>query len=165
MLFSYIRLMLRIKASILLFLFAGTTITSFASVHECEGEVTDIDFLSVAECEHDVDHDEQVIAEAKKVDNHSCCHSTKVEDSDSDTEDGCGHSASDDCCSTTQLISLQNEVENEFEVKVSIEQLIILKSIFLEVLTATDLALQDMPLSLQEIPKRDFFASFQVFII
>ncbi len=161
--------MLKAKAYILLFVFIGTTLSSFASVHECAGEITDIDFLSVAECEHELDHTQSEAKEKEAVQSHSCCHPPSNEvnqcHNDENEDDGCGHASSDDCCSTTQLISIQSEIENEFEIQLSIEQIIILKSIYLEGLSIPESQLSPTSVGDYELQERDIFALFQVYII
>jgi hypothetical protein len=79
--------MQKLKALFLLLLFCGYTLGSFATVHQCGNEITDIDILSIADCEH----------ESKEVSNNCESHCCHEKDSD-DVEDK-------DCCSTSKLSS------------------------------------------------------------
>ena len=88
--------MQRMKAFLLLLLFCGSTVGSFATVHQCGDKITDIDILSVADCEHEKE-------EALKVCESHCCHDTSKEQN-KDEE------AEDDCCSTLKLSSQSLEV-------------------------------------------------------
>ena len=142
--------MLRFKAYILLFVFTATTVSSFASVHECNGEITDIEFLSVAECEHET--------EGHSAHHESHCNETTCSDSE-------GHSDEHDCCSTSVLYSQQTEVVSQSEGKVEVESLIILKSIFLDVYEQEELSVENE----SEYEFRpyivDFLSLFQTYLI
>jgi hypothetical protein len=78
--------MLRVKAVFFLFLFFYSTVGTFASVHSCDGKITDLSIISLADCSHS---DE---AETKKKCCHKCCSSKEKEKEE------------DDCCETDQLV-------------------------------------------------------------
>ena len=80
--------MQKFKALILLLLFCGYTVESFATVHQCGSEITDIDFVSIADCQHE---NEKVESDCSK----HCCH----DDSENSKE------LDKDCCSTSKLSS------------------------------------------------------------
>ena len=82
--------MLRIKALFFLLLFFYSTVGTFASVHSCDGEITDLSILSVADCSHNEE------TTAKKECCHSCCAPEKKDDKDND------------CCETDQLVVVDN---------------------------------------------------------
>lgn len=79
--------MQKLKAAFLLLLFCGYTVGSFATVHHCGSKITDIDILSIADCEHEIE-------EVSSSCNDHCCHE---EESKEDAEK--------DCCKTTKLSS------------------------------------------------------------
>ncbi|MFT4600677.1 MAG: hypothetical protein ACI857_000853 [Arenicella sp.] len=142
--------MLRLKAYILFVIFAATTATSFASVHHCDGEITDIDFLSAAECEHEAEIHEEHHKESN-------CSSTCA---DSD-----GHSDEHDCCSTTQLNSHQSTLLGESKEQVQLKQLLIVKAIFIDVYEET-LLLEPSVYDYRFSPlSEDIFALYQCYLI
>jgi hypothetical protein len=141
---------LRIKAYFLLLIFAATTATSFASVHQCGGEITDIDFLSAAECEH------------VKV---SSCHSEEKQCCHDESEDSDSANTVKDCCSTSQLNAHQSNVVNENENQVYVKELLILKSIFIDVYTS-QLIVDSFSKEIDfKLINRDYFALYQRYII
>ena len=142
--------MLRIKAYFLLLIFAGTTATSFASVHQCGGEITDIDFLSAAECEHEK-------ASSCHSEKKHCCHD---ENEDSDSADDMS-----DCCSTSQLNTHQSNLVSEKEIQLVVTQLLILKSLFIDVYSV-DLQVESYSKEFDfKLVNRDYFALYQCYII
>lgn len=93
--------MMKFKAYLLLFLFCAITVSSFATIHRCEGEITDIELFTLAEC--DSHHKEE-----KKSCHSNCCESEQNEE--------------DSCCDTSQLS------DNETAITKTIIQLIAFKS-------------------------------------
>jgi hypothetical protein len=79
---------LRFRASICLAVFLLSTVGTYASVHHCNGELTGVAFVSVAECEHEVETEEEALCDM------NCC---------GEEDDHSGNENDDDCCDTTVL--------------------------------------------------------------
>ena len=78
--------MKRLKAYILFLLFCFSTVSSFATVHLCKGEMTAIEFVTIAACNH-------------KQKQETSCHKhgcTSEQNKNTQTDDN-------DCCDTQQL--------------------------------------------------------------
>ena len=94
--------MIKLKAYLFLFLFCASTVSSFATVHRCEGEITDFELFTLAECD---DHHQK---EEKSSCHSQCCESTDEKE--------------DSCCDTSQLN------DNESDIAKTIIQLVAFKS-------------------------------------
>lgn len=96
-------MMLRIKAILLLFLFAFSTFGNALEVHYCNGEITDIAFVGSATC---------VCNHVKLTDTDATCHALEAASCEMhgpccETEDSSTKFTENDCCetATVQLIS------------------------------------------------------------
>lgn len=78
-------------------LFLGSTLTSYATVHACAGEITDISLFSTASCQHKMQEEEQTYCSKMK-----CCKSKPVEHN--------GEQTSKNCCETNELIALKSQL-------------------------------------------------------
>lgn len=86
-LFLYIYSVRLVLSYICLLLFTASTLSSYAAVHFCEGELTDIDIFGQAVC--DKSHQEKHQNEHK----HACCKNDQTEEQESNN----------DCCETDEL--------------------------------------------------------------
>lgn len=104
--------MQRLVASCLLALFVFSTTATYASVHHCKGELTDVSILSQASCSH---NDQEVHKQQEEVSSDSkkgCCkkakHQKEVEVDPCCETNGCDDSENDDCCDTQELNAVKN---------------------------------------------------------
>lgn len=92
--------MLRTKAITCLVFFLFSTASAFASIHECDGEVTDVAILTSAGCNHyenEQNHEQE----------HACCHHAGTEDDSQNCK------SKNDCCQTSLISSGQHYLEKE----------------------------------------------------
>lgn len=101
--------MRRVLASGLLALFVFSTAATYASVHHCKGELTDVALLYSASCDHDdaaVHHHQE--DHAKK----GCCkkseESQELQVDPCCQSDGCDDKEEDDCCDTEELTAVKS---------------------------------------------------------
>lgn len=82
--------MIKIKAYFLFILFCASTVASFATVHRCEGKITDLEFFTIAECGHHEKeeakpcHTSCCAADEKEEDHEPCCDTSQLADNDYD---------------------------------------------------------------------------------
>lgn len=76
------------KSYILLVLFCASTVSSFATIHRCEGQITDFELFTIAECdEHEEEQENSChdrCCKAEESESEPCCDTSQLNDNDSD---------------------------------------------------------------------------------
>ena len=111
--------MKRFISFLFLSLFMFSTVGAFASVHQCEGEVTDISILSMAACAH-----EEVVKNEAEHCEMLCC---DQEDNQHEEKD---HHDNKDCCDTQELNQADSFVTSV--VKADLEMVLVQLPTFVE---------------------------------